>query len=97
MSIYDRTMAFLNFRSRAYRLKFPRPHADDVVLRDLATFCRAFETTVIPGEPEKTLILQGRREVWLRIMEHLNIPVDQLYELYGGVRPPSTSEERRND
>lgn len=51
------------------------------VLKDLAKFCRAHETTYHP-DPRIHAVLEGRREVWLRIQEHLNLTIDQIYELH---------------
>lgn len=55
-----------------------------VVLGDLAKFCRAAESTG-HANPYVAARLDGRREVWLRISQHLNLPVDELYRIYGGV------------
>lgn len=95
MSALDRAIDFLTYRAKAYRLTFQGPIRENAVLRDLARFCRAFETTAIPGDRDRSLLLEGRREVWLRIVNHLRLTPEQLYELYGGVQPLPTSEERR--
>jgi hypothetical protein len=67
----------------AYRAAFTHP-AGEMVLADLAKFCRAAETCVIPGDHDRTLILEGRRECFLRITDHLNLSSEQLYALYAG-------------
>jgi hypothetical protein len=54
------------------------------VLRDLAKFCRAHETTASPSDRD-TYIKEGRREVWLRIQQHLRLTDEQLWELFGGL------------
>jgi hypothetical protein len=39
------------------------------------------------GEPidiERTLVAEGRREVWLRIENHLRLNQEQLYTIYAG-------------
>lgn len=53
------------------------------LLVDLSGFCRANETTVGPTN-ELTWALLGRREVWLRIQQHLNLSPEQLTDLYYG-------------
>lgn len=73
----------LTTRAQAYRRTFAGP-VPGVVLRDLARFCRANETTVVPGQPEASKILEGRREVWLRIQHHLQLTDEQLWDLYDG-------------
>lgn len=56
---------------------------DDVKLvnDDLARFCRASETTHNP-DARLTDMLNGRREVWLRIQDHLLLTLDDFYERY---------------
>lgn len=56
------------------------------VLRDLARFCRAFETT-FHVDPRAHAVLEGRREVWLRIQEYTRMSPDELWEKYGK-KPP---------
>lgn len=57
-----------------------------VVLEDLAKFCRANETT-FHDDPRVHAALEGRREVWLRIQEHLKIDLDTLWKIYNrGIR-----------
>lgn len=67
----------------AYRWIFGRP-AGWMVLADLAKFCRAAESCVVPGHPDKTLLLAGRQEVWLRIQQHIQLAPDELFALYSG-------------
>lgn len=56
------------------------------VLRDLARFCRAHRSTFHP-DARVHAMLEGRREVWLRIVENLNLTEDELFELHT-VRDP---------
>lgn len=79
MSVFD----FLLNRKKAYQQAFLSP-AGQQVLRDLAIFCRANESAAIPGSNDKTFMLVGRREVWLRIQQHLNLNSDELAALYTG-------------
>lgn len=94
------TLEFLRIRKRGYQLTFGNnqvvitlraafrrafgSYAGQAVLIDLARFCRAGETCVIAGDHDRTLILEGRREVFLRIQEHLRLQPEQLYALYAG-------------
>ena len=86
---------FLRGRSLSYRRVFTlsNPDAADV-LADLAKFCRAHDTTAHP-DTHMAARLDGRREVWLRIQNHLRLTDDQLWLLYGGAqgrmanRPPT--------
>ena len=59
------------------------------MLIDLADFCRAAETCVAVDangkvDKERTLMLEGRREVWLRMQNHFNLTTEQLYRLATG-------------
>lgn len=83
--LYERTIDFLRFRQRAYQLAFPQP-AHNEVLKDLAKFCHAND---VPRQSDLYLlgVYAGRREVWLRIQQHLNLQPHQLYEIY---HKPST-------
>lgn len=77
----ERLLEILGDRQRAYLLAF-KEAAGAAVLADLAVFCRADETCVIPGDRDRTYVLEGRREVYLRIMDHLKLSTEQLVEKY---------------
>jgi hypothetical protein len=76
----------LKNRVGAYRAVFdingPRTRE---VLVDLARFCRANESTFHP-DARVSAQLDGRREVWLRIQQHLKLTDDQLWALFVGPR-----------
>lgn len=63
------------------------------VLVDLARFCRATETCVIPGDRDRSLMLAGRHEVWLRLQEYRQLTPEQLYEMKTGKIPTSVGEQ----
>lgn len=92
MKIWKETMNFISTRKRAYRACFDKdedgnfkPTADRVLV-DLAKFCRAHETTATTDE-RTSAIMEGRREVWLRIQHHLQMTDDQLWDLYTNKAP----------
>lgn len=72
-------------RKRAYQLCFQNP-TQNAVLIDLAKFCRANETT-FNADPRIHAALEGRREVFLRILQHINLDANQLMALYGAPMP----------
>lgn len=72
----------LGARRHAYRTVFKGPYSE-VVLKDLARFCRAHESTFI-ADPRAHALAEGRREVWLRLQNHLQLTPDQLWTLYSG-------------
>lgn len=53
------------------------------VLVDLAEFCRANESC-FHQDPRVHAALEGRREVWLRIQEHVHLTPAQLMALRQG-------------
>ena len=76
--------AFLFGRSKSYRRIFDLANRDaQTVLEDLAFFCRANVSTA-HDEPTMSARLDGRREVWLRIQQHLNLDDETLWQLYDG-------------
>lgn len=82
-------------RKRAYVAVFmgadgkPTPEAD-IVLGDLRDFCRARETT-FDADPRVHALIEGRREVWLRIENLLNIDEAALAGL-DSERPDANQE-----
>ena len=81
---------FFRNKSRAYKLTFGNP-AGSEVLEDLALFCRANETCFHP-DPRMHAVAEGRREVWLRIQQHLNMTPDQLFDFFTRDKPTLTKE-----
>lgn len=61
------------------------------MLLDLAEFCRASETTYDENE-RLSLIFEGRRQVWLRIVQHLHLTDAQLLALFTG-KPPQSLQD----
>lgn len=52
-----------------------------LVLEDIAKFCRANEST-FDTDPRIHALMEGRKEVWLRIQEHLQLTSPKLWALY---------------
>ena len=72
--------SFLSERQTSYQLTFKTPQGERV-LEDLARFCRAVEPT-FHEDPRIHALLEGRREVWLRIVNHLNLAPEDLVRRY---------------
>lgn len=80
---------FLARRRTAYVKTFLSPFGQEV-LADLAKFCRATESTFHP-DARAHAVMEGRREVFLRIQKHLHLSDDQLWQIFGApgsVQPP---------
>jgi hypothetical protein len=66
--------------SQAFLRMFdPKGPSTDLVLDELARFCRANEPCFHP-DPRVHALLEGRREVWLHIREFLTLNAEQLLE-----------------
>lgn len=76
---------YLSGRQRAYIVTFRAPGARRV-LADLAKFCRANEST-FDEDHRVHAVLEGRREVWLRISQHLNLSPEELWRIYNPATP----------
>lgn len=77
----DKLKYLLGRRASNYRHLFGKDNpAAYEVLVDLAAFCRANESTFHP-DPRIHAMLEGRREVWLRIQSHLKLNDDELARL----------------
>lgn len=109
---YEQTMDFLRQRKQAYQRSFLSKarvrslrkayqrvflgEAGQMVLQDMAKFCRASES-VMDMDDRKTFLLIGRNEVWLRIMNHLNLTVEEIYTLSGGRNVRLTTLQEDDD
>lgn len=76
--------AFLRSRKEAYiRLFHDHPMAGDaaIVLADLKRFCRGNQT---PWHEDQRIhaLLSGRSEVYTRVIQHLTMSFDDLWEMY---------------
>lgn len=83
MSIADslaRLIGRLQRRKTAYQLAFGSP-AGKSVAKDLARFCRGAETAY-HADPRIHAMLEGRRQVWLRIEQHMKFSPEELAVIY---------------
>ena len=76
-----RPIDIIRNRKRAYHQTFPKNLSTEAVLADLAQFCRGGKSTFDP-DPRVHALLEGRREVWLRIADHLNMTEEELYNKF---------------
>lgn len=79
--IFEKVKNFIFARRHSYRVTFRGPHAETVLL-DLSRFCRANDSCFHENE-RAHMLLEGRREVWLRIQKHLKLDDDQFWKTYG--------------
>lgn len=94
-AIRERLFRFFARRRYAYQSTFKGALAQ-VVLEDLANFCRAHEST-FHKDSSVAQRLDGRREVWLRIQQHLRLSPDELWALYTGNPPHPAARAEADD
>lgn len=94
-----RTLMFLDMRKRSYIFGLPallrreKPTPDgDMMLADLARFCRAVEPCWGSTAREHARY-EGRREVFLRITQHLHLSAEELFSLYAQHRVPTEDDQ----
>lgn len=93
MTMFDRIRDYISRRRLAYLQTFDTPYGHEV-LRDLAKFCRAHEST-FNTDARAHAVAEGRREVWLRIQKHLRLTDEQLWALHGAA--PTTATRSDDD
>lgn len=72
----------LRHRQVAYNQVFNKENVFSAqVLKDLKKFCHA-ETSSFHPDPRVHAVLEGRREVWLRIQHQLEKSLDEILEIY---------------
>lgn len=75
-------------KQRAYQFALPRSNpAVTALLEDLAQFCGAMETPAVLTpekalDVNKTLVMLGRHEVFMRIARFLNLSTSDLVDYY---------------
>lgn len=62
--------------------------AGEKIMAALAGFCRAHKSCVIVGrngqiDTHATAVAEGRREVWLRIQQYLNLDLHTIQDPFG--------------
>lgn len=88
----DNALAFIRERKRSYQ-QGCGSETTAVMMADLARFCRA-DTSCFHADPRIHAALEGRREVWIRIQEHLTKSPEELLAIYGAaIQAPITGDD----
>lgn len=74
-----------------------RSTAGQAVLKDLMKFCRAQESCAVLGDHDRTFMLMGRNEVWLRIHDTLNYTPADLITIRSGGNIRVIEEKEEDD
>jgi len=83
--LWEKLRQALFQRRYHYQQTFNQPNGADV-LKDLEKFCHANVST-FHQDARMHAVLEGRREVWLRIQDHLRLSPDELWDRYDGRQP----------
>lgn len=90
----DNQQVYLRNRRAAYKEVFTpgdtSKEAIDFVMRDLALFCRAY-TPTFDLNPKLQDLKEGRREVYMRIMDHTVLTHEEQYRKYVNAQTGSQS------
>jgi hypothetical protein len=78
--VFSKLRPMIFRRKSSYQKTFNNPEGRKV-LSDLRRFCRATTPTADVNNDRTTYLLEGRREVWLRIMSHLQLTDEDVYNL----------------
>jgi hypothetical protein len=85
-------IALLNERKKSYQAVFGGARRERTeVWKDLERFCRG-TTSTFHADPRVHAALEGRREVYLRIQQHLDLSPEELADLYGAVAPTKDTD-----
>jgi hypothetical protein len=76
----QRQLDFLRVRKQQYQLAFTNAK-ENPVLQDLAKFAHIGSAPYHPDK-RKNDILIGRQEMYFRILDHLGLSPEELFELY---------------
>jgi predicted alpha/beta hydrolase len=79
----EKALSFFRERKRSYQQGFGS-ETTALMMADLARFCRADRSCFDP-DPRIHAALEGRREVWLRIQQHLTKTPEEMIDLYGAI------------
>lgn len=90
----DLIHGYLSKRRTAYLRTFNCPPGAEVLI-DLAKFCRANESCFHP-DARAHAVAEGRREVFLRIQQHLQLSPEQLFALWAPA-PGGSSRQPEDD
>ncbi len=81
-NVIERARSMLMRRKTAYKGTFESEYGK-IVLQDLAIFCRG-TTTTFDKDDRVHALLEGRREVLMRIAQHMNLSFEDLWVMYDG-------------
>ena len=90
MSSIEWVKRLLSKKRSAYIRTFRNPVGQEV-LEDQAVFCRA-TTPTYNSDPRIHALLEGRREVFLRIQKNINLSDEELWDMHSATMRSSSKQ-----
>ena len=53
----------------------------EIVLADLITLCKPYDSVLVPGQPDVTGINEGKRIVWLHLTAQINMTDEEMRKM----------------
>ena len=53
----------------------------DIVLADLITLCKPYDSVLVPGQPDATGVNEGKRIVWLHLMSQIHLTDEEMRKM----------------
>ena len=53
----------------------------EIVLADLISLCKPYDSVLVPGQPDVTGINEGKRIVWLHLMAQINLTDEEMRKM----------------
>jgi hypothetical protein len=78
----DEALRYFSEWKAAYQAAFGENARALPAFVDLARFCHARETCVIRGDRDLSLVMEGRRQVYLRVMNFIELTPEELVVLH---------------
>lgn len=87
----EELLAYFAQWKTAYQLAFG--DGKNPAFAELAAFCHEHETCIVRGDRDQSLVLEGRRQVILRIRNFLNLTPEELVKLHTRPATGATSHD----
>ncbi len=53
----------------------------EIVLADLITLCKPYDSVLVPGQPDITGVNEGKRIVWLHLTAQINLTDEEMRKM----------------
>ena len=53
----------------------------EIVLADLISLCKPYDSVLVPGQPDATGVNEGKRIVWLHIAAHRHLTDEEMRKM----------------